>query len=217
MRVRSLGWWLFLGVLGVLAYAGYQVGRERVLAGLYAERLEALAGEYRVLRERYDSAVREAAVTELEVAENSEIAIVVRGADQVLQRIETPFDARNEVHVDFVVREGRLFIRRVYDEATPPEEGVLIDPALDHIDWDDPALARGLAVYRGGLTPGRWVVSTSGNGALDLQRVQGEGDPLVYAPEVRSFEAIERAVEEEHRRVSWMDVVAAIKDAVTAR
>lgn len=204
--MRTAGLVLALLVLGAAA-AGYQWARSRVLTGLYAERLEGLSQEYARLMEQYDQAVEASAVTEILVDPDHRVSVVVRSTAGILRRIETPFDGRNELHVDFVVQAGRLFIRRVYDERTPPRHGLLVDPELAELDWSDPAVARGLSVYRGRLVPGRWLVTTTGNGALDLERAPTPPVPLEAAPRIRNFEAVEEAIEEDYRQVTSFDVV----------
>jgi hypothetical protein len=201
---------VFLVVLVGALLAALQWTRSEALTELYAERLEALADEYGDLRSQYNDAVARAAITELVVRPDYRVEVVVRSGAHRLKTIETPFDARNELHVDYVVLDNRLFIRRLYDDQTPPQDGLLIDPRLEHLDWSDPKLKRGLTIYRGSLEPGRWVVTTSGNGALDLTRRDGPDDTgLVYAPPVQEFDQLREAIEERHRRVGLTDLLAA--------
>lgn len=178
-------------------------------AQLYAEQLEALAGEYGELRNAYNTAVERSAVTELVVGSDRKVEVVVRSGSEVLQRIPTSFDANQELFVDYVVRRNRLMIRRLYDDDTPPASGLVVSPDFEPVDWTDPDLARGLTIYRGDLEPGRWVVTVSGSGALDLTRIP-EDDPraLVFAPEVQDFRALEENVAERMARVSWRDLLA---------
>jgi len=197
---------VFIFVGAVLA-GGYAVLRGRVVESVYQEKLDALVREYESLRVRYNDAVKQTAVTEL-VVEGESVDVVVRGVDGLIREIETDLDPDQEVHVDFVVKEGRLFIRRVYDDETAPASGIVIDPELVGVDWDDPDVARGLTVYRGELAPGRWVVSTTGNGALDLVSVPESTEvELRAAPPVRSYDAVEEEVDESLRRVSAPDVL----------
>jgi hypothetical protein len=95
--------------------------------------------------------------------------VAIRDASGAVRTIETPFDPSREIYVDFVVLDGRLWIRRVFDDRTPPEQGVLIDPALAEIDWSEDEAAHGKATYRA-LGPGRWIVSVTGDGSLGLAR-----------------------------------------------
>ncbi len=154
-------------VLGLGVFAAYRLARAHARAEVYRARLAALAEEHQALRARYNQAVERTAVTELWV-EHGKLSVVVATADHELRRIETPFDPNLEIHVDYVVSEGRLWIRRIHDSDTPASKGLLIDPALAHIDWKDGDGKRGIAIYRP-LGEGRWVVSVSGNGALTLE------------------------------------------------
>jgi len=192
---------------GAVIAGGYAVLRGRVIEDVYREKLAALATEYEALRDRYNHAVKQTAVTELLVTED-DVVVILRSVDGVLERYETRLDPDKEVHIDFVVKDSRLFIRRLYDDETAPAEGQVIDPELAGVDWQDPEVARGLTVYRGQLAPGRWVVSTTGNGALDLVPVNDRADiELRAAPPVRDFETIERDVASDLARVGAGDVM----------
>ena len=203
---RLLTFAVFVFVGAVLA-GGYSVLRTHVIEDVYRDKLASLAGEYEALRARYNEAVKHTAVTELVVTEG-DVDVIVRSVDGVLQRFDTELDPDNEVHIDFVVKDSRLFIRRLYDDETAPAEGQIIDPELAGIDWQDPEIARGLTVYRGQLEPGRWVVSTTGNGALDLVPVGDHADVgLRAAPPIRDFDAIEQDVARDLAHVGPADIL----------
>ena len=167
--------------------ATVRLASARLEANVYRTRLSALDEDYRVLREHYEALIRETAVTEL-VVEDGQLAVAIRTAEGELRRIDTPYDPTAEIYVDYVVRGGRLWIRRVFDAATPPEQGIVIDPALAELDWtSDAELAHGKATYRA-LGEGRWVVTATGNGALGLaQAGAGERVPLAPPPELRQY------------------------------
>jgi len=167
-RIARLSW-------GALLIAGVSLGGlallrladARLEANVYRARLAVLDEDYRLLLDRYQSLVRETAVTEV-VVEDGAMSVSVRTAEGELRRFDTPYDPSGEIYVDYVVRGGRLWIRRVFDAATPPEAGIVIDPRLAALDWgQDPTLAHGKATYRA-LGEGRWVVTATGNGALGL-------------------------------------------------
>lgn len=200
-----------LAALGGVGFGAFAWARGRVLSDLYRERLAGIAREYEALRSRYNEAVEKSAVTEL-VVEEGRIAVVVRGSDQVLRTLPTELDPKREVHVDFVVWDGRLFIRRLYDDQTAPKDGFLVDPKLSTLDWNNPALARGLSVYRGDLAEGRWVVTTSGNGALELTKVTGASPELKSAPPVRDYAQIEKELDEKAKEVGTLEVVGRLID-----
>jgi len=152
--------------------------------------LDTLGQRYDDLAERYDDAVRRTAVTELVVEEDGSLAVVIRDAAGELKRIETPFDPSAEIYVDYAVLDGRLWIRRVFDSYTPPGSAVVIDPVIGTIDWDQRPTGLGKAVYRS-LTPGRWVITVTGNGSLGLARA-ADGDPVELTPQpaVRPYESV---------------------------
>ncbi|MEM1097534.1 MAG: hypothetical protein AAGH92_01975 [Planctomycetota bacterium] len=189
-----------------LSLLGYQVAKDSVTASIYRDRLVALQEQHRALTDRYNAAVTRAAVTELVVADAA-VAVVVRGHDGVLERIDTPFSAEDEVFIDYAVLDGKLWIRRVFDEHTPPRDGTLIDPALAKIDWDDARAEHGKIAYRS-LTDGRWVVSVSGDGSVGLKKVNEDTTvELVSKPDVEEFSPVTEA-EADAAKVGVGDVIS---------
>lgn len=170
-------------------YMGYQAVRADIAATTYRERLATMVEQYEGLRSEYNAAVRKTAVTEL-VVEDDALSIVVRGPDGERETLATELDPRGEIYVDYVVLDGRLLIRRVFDSWTAPADGIVLDPELVEVDWDDPRAEHGKAVYRA-LADGRWVVSVTGSGALGLVRLGDVGttlpSDLVRAPEIGDF------------------------------
>jgi hypothetical protein len=122
----------------------------------------------------------------------------------VVEDIPTDFDPSREIFVDFVVLDQRLWIRRVYDETTAPRDGVVVNPELVEIDWDEPGATDGRVVYRS-LSEGRWVISVSGDGALGLGPASGEVD-LSPPPEVREYEEAEEEVREAIGSIGLSDI-----------
>ncbi len=178
-----------IAVVGAAGLFGYQLLRADLAAQVYRDRLEGLAGEYEQLREQFNEVVAKSAVTELLVRDNR-VTVRVASAAGTVETIETPFTADGELHVDYVVINGRLLIRRLYDEATPPKGAMVIDPALAEIDWDAPGARFGTTIYRT-VSEGRWVISVSANGSLDLTRVgDAEVVELVNEPPVREYDEI---------------------------
>ena len=109
------------------------------------------------------------------------LAVSIRTAEGELRRFDTPHDPAAEIYIDYVVRSGQLWIRRVFDASTPPERGIVIDPSLAELSWEDDAeLAHGKATYRA-LGEGRWIVTATGNGALGLAEAR-PGDRVVLSP-----------------------------------
>lgn len=208
MRSRPSVWKTLWGVVtaalvaGVLI-VGYRVLRAEVAAGVYRERLEALAAEYETLRGRYNEAVRKTAVTELVVADGK-LSVRVRNASGLVREIPTPYNPSGEIYVDYVVIDGRLFIRRVFDAQTPPALAMVVDPNLADIDWDSPDAAHGKAIYRR-LGEGRWVVTATGAGALGLAKVEGEVD-LSPPVEVKDYDELPEEIERQLKGIGVGEV-----------
>ena len=200
--------WLVAGVLA--AGGGGVVGsrglRADLAAQVYRDRLEALAVDYEVLRARYNQAVKRTAVTELVVADRK-LTVRIRNVEGVVREIPTPYDPAGEIYVDYVIVDGRLWIRRVFDLLTPPASGLLIDPELGLVDWDDPATAYGKAVYRS-LSEGRWVISVTGDGSLGLTLADEASEiEFVPAPPVRDYGRIEKELAEDLSAIAPGDIV----------
>jgi hypothetical protein len=199
--------------LAVLALAGVAglYGLERVRTGaqreIYRERLRELTGRYTELRDLYNAAVQRTALTEL-VVQEGRVSVRVRTLDGQERVVETPYDASREIYVDYAVARGRVWIRRVFDAATPPEKAVVIDPALASVDWDLAGYDVGKAVYRS-LADGRWVVSVTGNGSLGLVKLEeGQASPeLAAAPAVLEFEKVEAEVRAEVEKIGWGELI----------
>jgi hypothetical protein len=148
-------------------------------------------------------------VTEL-VVEDGRLSVAIRDAGGSIRSIETPFDPSREIYVDFVVLEGRLWIRRVFDDRTPPEQGVLVDPALAEIDWSAEAADHGKAAYRA-LGPGRWVVSVTGDGSLGLTRAREDAPAeLAPPPALRSYEPVESEIDDGLGELGAAEVLRAL-------
>lgn len=190
----------------VAGFVGYKLIAANLKADIYRDRLTALADDYDQLRETYNQAVRRTAVTEL-VVDDGKLCVSIRNAEGVVKSIPTPFDPSGEIYVDYVVFDGRLWVRRVFDAKTAPSEGVLIDPKLMEVAWDDEAATHGKAVYRQ-LGEGRWVVSVTGDGSLGLARATGT-DPvdLTSSPGVRDYEPITQQAQAEVDRIGPTDVM----------
>lgn len=196
-----------VGLTGGASYVGYQYLEARESSDIYRERLAELSENYSDLRLLYNAAVERQAVTELVVAEDR-ITVRVRNPGGVVEEIPTPYDPRGEIYVDYVVADGRLLIRRVFDELTPPSSGVIIDPAIEFVDWTDPRMTQGQAVYRQ-LEEGRWIITVTGNGSLGLVRAGDAGDvgELVSGPEIADFERMPEAADDEVDAITPGDVL----------
>lgn len=182
--IRSC-WHALLGLVltAALLWTAYIWGRSELTARLYRHQYTQLNERYSDLQSAYTELVQKTAVTELEVADGR-LTVVVRGATGDLKRIETPFDPSAEIYVDYAILNSRLWIRRVFDEHTPPNQAQIINPALTEIDWAATDATHGKAVYRS-LAEGRWTITVTGNGALGLTRHDARtAEPLCHAPQL---------------------------------
>jgi hypothetical protein len=193
-------------VLAVAAVAAYRVLESQIAADIYRERLAELEHDYSLLRHRYNQVVRKTAVTELWV-EDGRLSVTVRTVDGVTQTIPTPFDPTGEIYVDYVVLDGRLWIRRLFDQATPPDAGMLIDPELSEVDWQAERASMGNAVYRE-LAEGRWLVTVTGDGSLGLARSPEDEVPeLAVPPVIRDYAPVDEQVEAALRELSAEEII----------
>ncbi len=218
-----------LGAVGLVGIAGMRLARADAAEQVYRARLESLAADYEGLRSSYNRAVRRTAVTEL-VVKDGRVTALVRTPHGPIAEIPTGADPSKEVYVDFALLDGRVWIRRVFDASTRPEDATVIDPRLAEIDWlgKEPletkpgsggaggasrAMAVGQAVYRT-LGEGRWVVRVSGDGALGLELVSPETRvTLEEAPAVWSFDEVESEVQDRIKRVGWREALGAMLGA----
>ncbi|CAN0592477.1 unnamed protein product, partial [Laminaria digitata] len=174
---------LLAAVIGGAGLLGYQVARDRVAADVYLERYTELNDEHNELIDQYNQAVTRTAVTELVVADGT-VSVNVRTADGQTEPHVVNADPAHPIYVDYVVKDGRLLIRRVFDSKSVPDDAGVIDSKLLKIDWNDPAVRHGQAIYRQ-LTDGRWIVTVSGDGSLALAKIEDDADvQLLSAPEV---------------------------------
>ncbi len=195
----------WLAVVGTGLFLGYRWTESRVAVDVYKQRLENLSGEYETLRTRYNHAVRKTAVTEL-IVKDRKLSLVIRTVDGIERTINTPFDPAREIYCDYVLLDGRLWIRRLYDSITPPDHGLLIDDTLADVDWTDPAARYGNAVYRA-LDEGRWVVTVTGDGSLGLAKAEpADIVDLQHAPPVRDYEELQEQIDSQVDAIGPADV-----------
>ncbi|RNC82600.1 MAG: hypothetical protein ED559_12730 [Phycisphaera sp.] len=185
--------WISRGLTAAVVVAaglfGYSLLRADLAADVYLDRLQALASDYETLRGTFNEAISKTAVTEL-VVEEGELFVHVRNASGEVTKLETPYDPSGEIYVDFVVVDGRLLIRRLFDAKTRPADAMVIDDELADVNWEAQDSRLGKAVYRA-LGEGRWVITVTANGSLDLaQAPEGEEFDLVASPPVREYEVI---------------------------
>lgn len=205
-RLQTFGVTLALMTLAlVCGLVGYQMLVSHIATDLYRDRLVELGGDYDRLRGLYNQAVRKTAVTELHVAEG-QVSVLIRRIDGQEQVVPTPFDPASEIYIDYVVLDGRLWIRRVFDEHTPANRAVVVDPRLVEVDWNAAGARHGKAAYRQ-FSPGRWVVTVTGDGSIGLEKLPDDAVvDLVTAPELREFAPMEEQTRAAVDRIGLLDV-----------
>jgi hypothetical protein len=184
---------LLVAAAGVVGYQAYR--QHHTVDGLRTA-LDASQAAYDDLATDYNDAVRRSAITELVVADGR-LRVVVRTAYGDAEAIDTPYDPNREIYVDYVLIDGKVWVRRIFDDLTSPSRGTIIESRYGAIDWDSlDDRDFGKAVYRK-LTDGRWAITVTGNGSLGLEKVSPDTTiELVEPPAVvRRFEAVQRAAD----------------------
>lgn len=200
---------LSLVAIGIASIVGYQWARANVAKDIYRDRLTSLQAEYQDLAQDYNQAITPRPVTEL-LVEDGTVCVIVRKGDGQLVRVPTKFNAwEDELFVDYALVDGRLLIRRVFDEHTAArsDQAVVIDPELVEVDWLDPNIPFGKAIYRSKMADGRWVISVTGDGSLGLKQVSEDTAVTLEAqPEVKKFEPIDERADEAVEKIGLGDV-----------
>ncbi|MFI4862534.1 MAG: hypothetical protein ACIAXF_17855 [Phycisphaerales bacterium JB063] len=192
-------------LLGASSLAGYQWARASVAKDVYRDRLSTVQQEYAQLADQYNQAVTPKPVTEL-LVRDGEISVIIREGDGTTRTIETPYLADREVFVDYALIDGRLLIRRIFDENTAPSYATMIDADLVNVDWDDEAALFGKAIYRR-LDDGRWVISVTGDGSLGLKRLEpGEEAELTHRPGVQEFAPVTPPTQDDIEAIGFREV-----------
>lgn len=191
--------------LGLLTW-----GRARLSETVYRNRLEEVCTQYEALRTAYNDMVRRTAVAEL-VVDDGRLSVAYRIGTRTIETVPLPFDPEREIYVDFVVLDGRLLIRRVFSEDTPPNAGTVLNPALLGVDWNRPDAQVGKAVYRR-LSEGRWTVTVTGNGALGLEPASDRTPEMDIAlnPPIRNYKDVEATVRDATGGITVGDVAGVL-------
>lgn len=208
-----MGKWVFLpltfATLGIASLLGYQWAKATVAQDIYRDRLTSLQSDYQQLAEQYNQAITPRPVTEL-LVEDGTVCVVVRRGDGELVRVPTTFNAwEDELFVDYALVDGRLLIRRVFDEHTAArsEQAVVIDPELVEVDWEDPTIPFGKAIYRSRMADGRWIISVTGDGSLGLKQIAEDSQiTLAKQPEIKKFEPVDERADEAVGQIGVGDV-----------
>lgn len=207
--MRKVSTLLNVALLAAIAFAGYYLIKSHVEADLYHEKLVALSQDYEKLKTNYNQAVKKTAVTELLVNEDGSICVVFVSMNGEEKVVPTKFRMGSEIFVDFVIIDGRAFFRRVFDENTAPKEAMLIDPKLQEVEWDKGHASSGKATYAKLTEQGRWVVTLTGNGSLDIRK-KGDNEPqtvLVPSVDVNDYSQVEKDVKDTVNKISFGDVM----------
>lgn len=199
---------LSLIALGIALTAGYQWAKASVAQDIYRDRLTSLQADYQQLAKQYNQAITPRPVTEL-LVEDQKVCVLVRKGNGELVRVPTPFNGwQNDVYVDYVLADGRLLIRRVFEikNGQDTSKPVQVDSDLVEVQWGD-AVPFGKAIYRSKMQDGRWVVSVTGDGSLTLKRI-GDDEPveLETQPKVNEYDPIDERADEAVQRIGVGDV-----------
>ncbi len=208
-RLNQIG---FALVTVLAVWLLYRFTKSQVEAGLYKDKLTTLRADYETLRTDFNSAVKKTAVTELMVEKDGSVHVVFVNLDGSECTVATPFKMGSEIYVDFIAVDNRLMLRRVFDENTRPKEALVIDPQLQKVDWQSGKVQRGSAIYAQLNKEGRWVVSVTGNGSLEIvwRDAKDERKPLVAAPPVKEFPLIEKELDAKFDEIGVGDVFEAL-------
>ncbi len=194
--------------LGIASLAGYQWAKASVAQDIYRDRLVGLQADYQQLAKQYNQAVTPRPVTEL-LVEDQKVCVLVRKGDGELVRVPTPFNGwENDVYVDYVLADGRLLIRRVFEikNGQDTSKPVQVDADLVDVKWGD-AVPFGKAIYRSKMADGRWVVSVTGDGSLTLKRIGDNVEvELETQPKVQEFAPVDERADDAVQRIGVGDV-----------
>jgi hypothetical protein len=207
--IKRIGIIMNLALAAVALLLGYHFMRSNIAADLYRDRLREAVKENEALRQTFNEAVKKTIVTELIVNDDDSVCVVFVSADNTERVVPTPFKKGAEVFVDFIVRDGKLFLRRVFDENTKPREALYIDPDMQTVDWKSNGGPRGAATYAQLNQNGRWNVSVAGNGALELKKADDKAPRQgpVAMPPVKEFSVIEKELNTKVDDIGPGDVV----------
>lgn len=192
----------------VASIAGYQWAKANVAQDIYRDRLTSLQADYQQLAEQYNQAITPRPVTEL-LVEDGRVCVIVRKGGGELVRVPTTFNGwENDVYVDYVLADGRLLIRRVFEikNGQDTSKPVQVDSDLVEVQWGD-AVPFGKAIYRSKMEDGRWVVSVTGDGSLTLKHVGDEAEvELATQPRVEEFKPMDQRADNAVERIGVGDV-----------
>lgn len=208
---KKLGIVLTLAITTLLGLVAYRLVRSHVADDIYRERLQEANERYARLASTYNDAVKKTAVTELIVYEDGSVCVAFVNEDGTEEIKQTPFKMGSVVYVDFIVEGNKAFFHRVFDEDTPPREALVINPMEKTFEWRDGV--RGKATFTKLKEPGRWTVTLTGGGSLDIARKPEGEQPthLMPPPDVKDYAEIEAELNERINEITPGDVFERVK------
>jgi len=198
--MRRIGQVVFAGFIVLAVFLGYSVVRTNIAADLYRDRLREAVKENEAMRQTFNEAVKKTVVTELVVNDDETICVVFVSADNTEHVVPTPFKMGAVLWADCIVQDGKLFLRRVFDDNTAPINALFIDPVVQTVDWKRAGpsgkVPQGIAANGEINAKGRWVVSASGQGALELKKADDAAprQPIARDLQVRDYKEIEKQI-----------------------
>ncbi|OGD12225.1 MAG: hypothetical protein A2Y86_06955 [Candidatus Aminicenantes bacterium RBG_13_62_12] len=189
-KLRSLASFIIWGGLLVIIFiVGFHFFKMKMMVRHYkagvaeiTAKYQTLVDEYNVaaekfnqLKARYNEVLARTIITELKVADKR-CSVVLSNSEGVIAELPVELNINKEVFVDYILFGNRLFIRRVFDSGTAPEQANDIfreqkvrEFMPQAIDWADPRFRYGKSIYRK-LEEGSWMITVTGGGALDIDR-----------------------------------------------
>lgn len=207
--MRRLGHVMFVGVLALALLLGYNFARSTIAADFYRDRFHDELRRNEALRQSFNEVVRKNVVTELVVNEDDSVCVVFVDGNNEEKIVPTPFKKGAVVYVDFMMNDGRLYLRRLFDEKTAPADALVIDPQLQTVKTQPDSELFGNAPYARLNQRGRWVVNATHNGALELKKADDTAprEPIVRNLQVRDYKEIERDVNSKADEIGPQDVL----------
>ncbi|MEX2213962.1 MAG: hypothetical protein WD768_07530 [Phycisphaeraceae bacterium] len=212
--IRRLGTVAFILLVVGALLLGYWVIHGHLASQVLRDRIETLAKDYESLRNNFNEAVKKTVVTEFLVQEDGTICVVFVSADGSEQTRPTPYKRGAEVYADYIIKQdGRLLLRRVYDQLTAPIKGVSINTEYQTIEnWKEKEVIGGIAASGQLNEVGRWVVKVSGQGAMLLTKADDKEPrvPLLVAPTVKDYSQVTQEVDASIGNIGPGDVFKAL-------
>ena len=217
--MRRIGQVVFVGVLALAVLLGYNFVRSNIAADFYRDRLREEVKKHEALRQTFNEVVRKTVVTELVVNDDDSVCVVFIDGNNQEKVVPTKFKKGAVVYVDFMVNDGKLFLRRLFDHKTAPADGLVIDPLAQTVNEDESEREEfGSAPYARLNQKGRWVVNATQNGALELKKADDSAPrrPIVRDLPVRDYKEIEKEINTQVDEIGpkdvWQSLIGSARD-----